>query len=116
MRTFDTWKQFIREEYGLPADMRMWTLEQRKQYNKALANVILASPENFTGAQVQNAKRVLSNPITPLEDTSFNWDLFFDKTSENASDLATNVGKTITIGLPIGLIVGGLILLYLNKK
>ncbi len=71
-----------------------WTIQQREQYNRELADALLASPVPPDSVTIHNAEIVKSMQDFPLADTSFSSQLglFGDALVDEAVDAGNAVG------------------------
>lgn len=111
----------------LGVDRTNLTYEQRLDYTREVAKVILEHPERFTPATVETAKATLNKNYSPLEDPSFNWEQFAGEVGNEVAELgdsAAGVGEGVKKALalsawliPVAVVVAvGILLLGLKKR
>jgi hypothetical protein len=103
------------------------TYDQRVAFDKALADYIIAHPAAFSDATVATARIVAGHKLTPLEDSSFDWEAFSSAVVDNGitlgdrvADVGRGVAATASLAkwvLPVAALVAvALILLGLRRK
>jgi hypothetical protein len=97
-RNLATAARLVRSQLGLSDLASDWTYEQRNQYNKALAAMILTYPASFTPEILASAARVSSLTYSQLEDTSFAWGEFAAETAQNAKPVLSVALGTLLAG------------------
>lgn len=93
-------RALVGRQIGLPADFdgsvaayAALTPQEQLNLNQALALFIVANPASFTPEQVGYAARASARAgAATIEDTSFDWGMFFEEVGANARD---------TIGAPL---------------
>jgi hypothetical protein len=77
-----------------------WTYDQRGEYNKALADLILQYPDRFGTQDVSTAHDVKQADYSPLANADFSFSDFGSEVVSNANDL---VGKPlVSLGQGVG--------------
>ena len=99
--------QTVRAAQGLtdlaPSD---WSYDQRVSYNQALAALIAQNASSFPPQEVEVARAIQAETVSPLADTSVSADLgafgsaFLDNV-EKAGDSVADVGRGALAGISI---------------